>query len=97
MAYLTKPQRDTLKQEIDILIDSQYQSNPEPKVRSSTLLEFEKRKALEPNTNKLLSDWKFEIGNLKIMKLTLAFEPDRTSLQKIWLWASQNIAKNGLF
>ena len=28
------------------------------------------------------------------MKLTLAFEPDRTSLQKIWLWASQNIAKN---
>ena len=94
MACLIKPQADLLIREIDILLDSLYQSNPQLEIRESTLREYDLRKIKDPDLTKLLNDWKSELEALKVLKLSLAFEPNEMILQKLWSWANQNISKN---
>lgn len=94
MACLTKSQSDLLIREIDILLDSLYQSNPRPEIRESTLREYELRKVQESDNTKLLNTWKKELVSARVLKLELAFDPNETSLKKLWSWANQNISKN---
>lgn len=87
MDYLTKDQVDILKHEIDILMNSKYQSKRSELVRESTLQELEKR-------NGDLENWKQEIENLRVLNLTLACEPTRANILNYGAWIKKNIGKD---
>ena len=84
MDYLTKDQVDVLKQEIDILISNKYQSKKDESVRESTLRELEKR-------NGDLENWKLEIENLRVLRLTLAYEPSRINIVTYADWIKKTV------
>jgi len=87
MDYLTKDQVDILKQEIDILMNSKYQSKRDELVRESTLQELEKR-------NGDLENWKLEIENLCVLGLTVATEPTRSNIVAYGAWVKKNLGQN---
>lgn len=87
MDYLTKDQVDVLKQEIDILINSKYQSKNNELIRDSTLLELEKRK-INPE------DWQKELNNLRVLKITIASEPTRANILAYGEWIKKNVGKD---
>ncbi|MDP1743324.1 MAG: hypothetical protein Q8L51_00885 [Candidatus Amesbacteria bacterium] len=87
MDYLTKDQVDLLRQEIDILMSSKYQSKKKQVVRESTILELEKRKGD-------LENWKLEIENLRELHLTLAYEPTRININTYSAWVKKNVGEN---
>lgn len=92
MDYLTKDQVDVLKQEIDVLMSSKYQSKREESVRESTLQELESRRVKEHEN--VLENWKVELENLRSLKLTLAYEPTRTNILTFSNWAKKNVAED---
>lgn len=87
MDYLTKDQVDILKHEIDILINSKYQSKKNELVRESTLLELEKRK-ITPE------DWLKELENLRILNMTVAVEPTRSNILAYGAWVKKNLGED---
>ena len=87
MDYLTKHQVDLLKQEIDVLINSKYQSENNELIRDSTLLELEKRKITPEN-------WQKELDSLKILKITVACEPTRSNILAYGSWIKKNIGQD---
>lgn len=87
MDYLIKDQVDILKHEIDILMNNKYQSKRDELVRESTLQELEKRKGD-------LENWKLEIENLRVLRLTLAYEPTRANILNYGAWIKKNIGKD---
>lgn len=92
MDYLTKDQVDILKHEIDILMNSKYQSKRSELVRESTLVELESRRVKEPENT--LENWKLEIENLRVLNLTLACEPTRANILNYGAWIKKNIGKD---
>ena len=89
MDYLTKDQVDVLKQEIDILISNKYQSTKTELVRDSTLRELESRRAGEHED--ALENWKLEIENLRVLRLTLAYEPSRINIVTYADWIKKTV------
>ena len=87
MDYLTKDQVDVLKQELDVLVSSKYQSKKNEVVRNTTLQELEKRGGD-------IENWKKELENLKSIKLTLAYEPTRTNILTFSNWTKKNVAED---
>ncbi|MEK7504563.1 MAG: hypothetical protein AAB550_03625 [Patescibacteria group bacterium] len=87
MDYLTKDQVDILKHEIDILMNSKYQSKTNELVRETTLQELEKRKGD-------LENWKLEIENLRVLGLTIANEPTRSNVMIYGAWVKKNIGED---
>ena len=87
MDYLTKDQVDILKHEIDILMNSKYQSKQSELVRESTLLELEKRK-ITPE------DWLKELNVLKVLKMTIASEPTRSNVVAYVAWVKKNLGED---
>lgn len=87
MDYLTKDQVDILKHEIDILMNSKYQSKKEELVRESTLQELELRGGS-------LENWKLEIENLRVLGLTVANEPTRSNVLAYGAWIKKNIGED---
>lgn len=87
MDYLTKDQVDILKHEIDILMNSKYQSKKDEMVRESTLLELEKRK-ITPE------DWQKELDSLRVLKMTIASDPTRNNILIYGAWIKKNIGED---
>lgn len=87
MDYLTKDQVDILKHEIDILMNSKYQSKKNELVRESTLLELEKRKTTP-------EDWLKELESLRVLKITMAVEPTRANILAYGAWIKKNIGED---
>jgi F0F1-type ATP synthase delta subunit len=89
MDYLTKDQVDILKHEIDILLNSKYQSKKEELVRESTLLELESRRVKD--SQKALENWKLEIENLRVLRLIIASEPTRANILAYGAWVKKTL------
>ncbi len=97
----TKEEAWALEQEIDILLDKLYSAKEgvfeaalEHEVRSkvAVLIKSSLEKA-GVDKDDFLKELKVKLGKLKVIQLTLAFEPTDATLEKILLWVRKNVGE----
>lgn len=94
----TKDEADTLADELDLLLESVYESSGKAfgeslkdKVRAWVASAINDEIGQGARNDELLNNLKEELDNLETIKLNLAFDPTSESIEKIHNWVLTNL------